>query len=189
MSVRELQLMGTLQFRAVSERCFAHLTSPAMWGKARVEFITSNSGKISGQAIPVVVLVMDGVGEGNLGMVTTFCHLNQAKVEAFKVLSALCQHDSPEASEVVGRRFTNSLYLHGGSFGFLYLDMTTLSRGASSTQFLLNWLHLCRLLPAMGGGGGMFKGVSLLPGQSSEEEHCLSDPILLLVPLSPPIPI
>ena len=62
MSIRELSLMGALQFRVVSERLFTCLTSPAMWGKAGVEFITNNSQKICGEAIPMVVLVMDGVG-------------------------------------------------------------------------------------------------------------------------------
>ena len=73
--------MGALRFRVVSERCFAHLTTPAMLGKAGMECITNNGRKISGEAIPVAVLVMDGVGEGNLCMVTTFCCHDQAKIE------------------------------------------------------------------------------------------------------------
>ena len=32
---------------------------------------------------PMVILVTDGVGEGNLGMGTTFCHHNQAKARGF----------------------------------------------------------------------------------------------------------
>ena len=74
----------------------------------------------------MVVIATDGVGEGNLGMVTTFCCHDEAKVEASKALSALHQHDLPEPSVVVVMRFTNSPYLPWGSFGFLYLDMTTL---------------------------------------------------------------
>ena len=62
--------MGAVQFRIILERPFACITSPAMWGKARIEFVTSSGQKISGEAIPVVILVTDGVGEGNLGMVT-----------------------------------------------------------------------------------------------------------------------
>ena len=80
-----------------------------MWGKARVEFITPNNRKIGGEAIPMVILIMDGVEEGNQGMVTTFCHRDQAKVEASEVLSALHQHDSPEPSVAVVSRFTNFL--------------------------------------------------------------------------------
>ena len=71
-----------------------------MWGKAGVEFITNNSQKISREAVPVVILVMDEVGEGNLGMVTTFCHQNQTKVETSEALSALHQCNSLEPSVV-----------------------------------------------------------------------------------------
>ena len=93
MSIRELPLMGALRFRVIFRETF-HFNIPCNVGKAGVEFITNNGQKISGEAIPMVVLVMDGVGEGNLGMVTTFCHHDQAKVEASEVLSALCQCDS-----------------------------------------------------------------------------------------------
>ena len=49
-------------------------------GKARVEFITTNDLKLSGEIIPMVVLVTDRLEEGNLGKVTTFCHHDQSKV-------------------------------------------------------------------------------------------------------------
>ena len=62
-----------------------------MWENARVEFITNNGQRISGEAIPIVILVKNGMEEGNLGMVTIFCHHNQAKMEASEVLSTLCQ--------------------------------------------------------------------------------------------------
>ena len=163
--------MGALQFRIISERLFACLTSPLMWGKARVEFITTNGQNISGEAVPMMILVMDGVGEGNLGMVTTFCHHNQAKVEASKALSALHQHDSPEPSVVV-RRYTNSPYIPWGSFSFLYLEMSTLSWGhficpiptgpampMQATPLLQHWGG-----PAMGGGRGWVEGIPLLLG-------------------------
>ena len=90
----------------------------------------------------MAVLVTDGVGEGNLGMQTTFCCHDQAKVEASEALSDLHQHYSLEPSVVLVRRFTNSPYLPWGSFGFLYLDTTTLSGGTSSTQFPLDLLFL-----------------------------------------------
>ena len=61
---------------------------------------------------------MDEVGEGNLGMVTTFsCH-DQAKVETSKALSALNQCNLLEPSVVVVRRYTNSPYIYKGSFSF-----------------------------------------------------------------------
>ena len=189
--------MGALRFKVISERLFTCLISPAMWGKVGVEFISSNGWKVNGEAVPMVVLVMDRVRDRNLGMVTTFCHHNQAKVEACEALSVLHQHDSPEPSMIVVRRFTNSPYLLWGSFGFLYLDVTTFSGGTSSSQFPLDQLCACRLLtcsntevvlPWEEGQEGLkvypFFQETLL--KSSEEDHGLSDPILLLVPSSPP---
>ena len=44
---------------------------------------------MSEEAVPVGILVTNGVRKVSLGMVTTFCHHNQAKVEASKALSAL----------------------------------------------------------------------------------------------------
>ena len=66
-SIHELPFLGALQFLIELERLFTHLTSPSMWGKAGVEFITSNSWKISGEIIPMAVLVTDGVGRGKSG--------------------------------------------------------------------------------------------------------------------------
>ena len=51
-----------------------------------MEFIANNSQRMSGETFPKVILVMDGVGEGNLGLTTTFCHHDQAKAEASKAL-------------------------------------------------------------------------------------------------------
>ena len=91
-SICELPFLGALQFQIVLERPFAHLTSPLLWEKARVEFITSNGWKISSEIIPMAaVLVTDWVEEGSLGMVTTFCCHDQVKVEPSEVLSTLVQ--------------------------------------------------------------------------------------------------
>ena len=123
MSISELLLMGTLQFRIILERFSACFTSPEMWGKAGLEFITNGSHqKISVEAVPMAILGADGVGEGNLGMVTTFWHHDEAKVEVFKELSALHQCNMPEPSAMVVQKFTNSASLPQGSFGILYLD-------------------------------------------------------------------
>ena len=110
-------------------------------------FIIHTGWKISGEATPMVILITDGVQEVNLGMVTTFCHHDQAKMEASDALSALCQHDSPEPSVVVVRRYTNTPYIPWGTSHFVHLDVSTLSGDASSAQFPLDWLHLHRLLP------------------------------------------
>ena len=146
MSVRELPLMGALQFRIILERICAHLASPATWGKAGVEFIANNGQRVSREAVPMAIWVMDGVGEGNLGMVITSCHHDQAKIEASKALSVLHQCNSPQPTVVVVRRYSNSPYLPWGYFSFPYLDVNTLLRGTSSAQFPLDWLCLCRLL-------------------------------------------
>ena len=61
--------------------------SPSLHGKAGVEFITSNGQKISGEIVPMVILVTDGVEEGSLGMVTTFCCHDQVKVALSEALS------------------------------------------------------------------------------------------------------
>ena len=67
-----------------------------MWGQAEVEFIVGSSQKIDGEIIPMAVLKTNRVEEGGLGMVTTFCCQDQAKVESSEVLSSLHQWDSPE---------------------------------------------------------------------------------------------
>ena len=133
----------------------------------------------------IAVLVMDGMGEGNLGMVTTFCHHNQVMVEASDVLSALPQHDSLEPGVVVMRRFTNSPYLPQGSFGFLYLDVTTLFGGhficpiptAPAMPIQATPLLQHQGGPAMEGGRGRVKGVSLLPGGPVGKLQGRSSPI------------
>ena len=70
---------------------FAHLVSPSLWGKARVEFITSKGQKANGEIAPKVALVTDGMEEGSLDMVATFCHHDQAKEEPSEVLPILVQ--------------------------------------------------------------------------------------------------
>ena len=80
-------------------------------------------------------------------MVTTFCHHDQSKMEAFNALSALHQCNLLEPSVVVVRKYTNTPYIPQGSDHLPYLDVSTLSGGASSDQFPLDWLCLCRLLP------------------------------------------
>ena len=128
-------------------------------------------------------------------MMTTFCHHDQAKMEASNALSALHQCDLPEPSADVVSKYTNTPYIPQGSSHFLYLDVSTLSRGASCAQFPLDQLHLCRLLPYSDTevvlpweegevGLNIFPYFQEALWQSSEKEHHLSDPILLSAPLS-----
>ena len=81
-----------------------------------------------------------------MGMVSTFCCHNQAKMEASDALSTLHQCNSPDPSVAVVRRYTNTPCIPQGSSCFLYLNVSTLSGGTSTAQFPLDWLHLCRLL-------------------------------------------
>ena len=72
-----------------------------------------------------------------MGMVTTFCHHDQAKMEASEALAALQQCDLPELSIMVVRRYVNTPYIPKGTTQSLYLDMSILS-----TQFPLESLCL-----------------------------------------------
>ena len=146
-SWQELPLLGTVCFRLISERFFAHTASPTIQRKTGVEFMTDTSPRISREATPMAILITDGVGKDCLRMVTIFCHHNQNKMEACDALSALCQHDSPEPRVVVVWRYTNTLYIPQGTTRLLYLDISALSRGPTSVQFPLGYLCLQRLLP------------------------------------------
>ena len=68
-------------------------------------------------------------------------------MEASEVLTTLHQHDSPEPSVFMVRRYTNTPFILWGTFSLLYLNVSDLPRGASSVQFPLNHLHLWKLLP------------------------------------------
>ena len=133
----KLSYLGILHFCVVFERLFAQLTSPALWGKAGADFITNASRKaMSAEIAPLAILVTKGVGEGRLGMITTFCQFDQVKVEPLDVLLTLVQQDLPQPSVVVVKIFTSSPYLLWGSFGSPYLVITPLSVGASTASHL-----------------------------------------------------
>ena len=104
--------------------------------------MTNTSLRTSEEGNPMMILITDGVGEESLGMVMVFCHHDQNKKEASDALSALHQQDSPEASVVVVRKYTNTPYIPLGTSQLLYLDDSNLSRGTSSTQLPLDCLHL-----------------------------------------------
>ena len=112
----------------------------------------------------MVILVTDGVGEGNLGIATTFCHHNQAKMGASE--TPLC----PKSMQLVQAKCGCSEEVHQHP---LYISRVllvplsrhehSLSRSTSSTQFPMDCLHICRLLPysdtkvvlLLGGGIGV----------------------------------
>ena len=112
------------------------------------------------------------------------------------MLSTLCQWNSPKPSIVVVKMFANSPYLPREFSSFLYLDVTTLSSGALTAQFPLDQLCLWWLLPSSQtqvvlpceAEDEELKDCPILQEmlwESSEEDHHVSDPILLSGPPSP----
>ena len=88
-SIQVLPCLGALQFRLVLEVFFACIASDR-WGKVGVEFLTLTGLKMSGETTNTLIHITDGVGERDLGMVTVFCHPNQARMETYDALSTLC---------------------------------------------------------------------------------------------------
>ena len=109
MDVHPWTSLCTLCFHIVSERLFTHLASQVLWGKAGTDFINNTSRRaMIIEITPLAMLVTDGIDKRKLGMITTLCKTDQAKVEPSDVLLALVQWDSPETGVVVGKVFTNS---------------------------------------------------------------------------------
>ena len=77
---------------------------------------------MSAKIVPLVILVTDGIGEGKLKMMTTFCKSDQRKVEPLDALSALVQWDSARPDVVVVNVFMNSPHLLWGIFGSPYVQ-------------------------------------------------------------------
>ena len=60
---------------------FTHLASLLLWGKAGTDFINNVSRRATSVEIaPLAILVTDGIGEGKLGMITTFCRTDQVNL-------------------------------------------------------------------------------------------------------------
>ena len=136
MSIQGLPYLHAIHFCNVLERPLTQLNSSALWGKARDSFITKVGRRATSiEIIPLTILAMEGVGEGKLGMMTAFHRTYQTKVETLDAPLTIVQWDSPEPGVVVVKVFTNSPHLPWGSFKSPYLDMTTLSGGALTTQF------------------------------------------------------
>ena len=122
---------------------------------------------------------------------------NQAKIEACDILSALLQCGSSEPSMMVVRRHSNTPHIPRGTAHSLYLDVGTLSWGASSAQFPLDRLHLCHLFPFTRNGVLLpceegeerlqtYPHLLEILWESSKEDHYLSNLISLSVPTSAP---
>ena len=134
--------MGALQSRLISEGFFTSIAPPDRWGRAGVKFLTLTGLKKSWSTTNSAILLTDGVGEGDLGMVMVFCHPDQARIEACDALSAIHQHNSSEPSVMVVRRYSNIPYIPRGMSHSLFLDMGTISGGTASAQFPLDKLCL-----------------------------------------------
>ena len=128
-SLLELPIVGTLWFRLISEKFFTWVASPTIWGKTRVEYVTETGLRLSGEAAPMAILITDGVGKGDLGMVTTFCSHNQVMMEASEVFIALHQCNSPKPSVFMVKRYTNTPFIPWGTSRLLYLNISDLPRG------------------------------------------------------------
>ena len=151
-----------------------------------------------GETTNTVTLIIDGVGESDLGMVTVLFHAKQARIEFCNALSILHQHYSCQLSVVVVRRYTNTPYILGGISCSLYLDMSALSGGDTSAQFPLYRVWLCQLLPfgdtevllpitLAGEGLKMYPHLLEFLWDSAEEDHHLSTPVSLSIILPAPI--
>ena len=66
---------------------------------------------MSTEITPLAIFITDRVGEGKLGMMTTFCRSDQAKVEPLDTLSALVQQDSPKPGVVAQQGLLSLLFL------------------------------------------------------------------------------
>ena len=197
-STQKLPCLGDLSFRLISEGFFTCIASPDKWGKTGVEFVTLTGLQKSGGATNMVILITEGVGESDLGMVMVFCHPDQARIVACDALSTLCQHNSSDPNVVVVRRYSITPYIPRGMSHALYLDVGTFSWDVAFTQFPLDRLHLCQLLPFSESevllphkmGEECLKTYPHLPEflwDRSEEEHHLSDSISLSIPLPAPV--
>ena len=73
-----------------------------------MEFVTKTSPRLSGEAVSMVILNTNGVGKGELGMVTIFWSHILLKIEASEALATLHQCYTPEPSVFVVKRYTNT---------------------------------------------------------------------------------
>ena len=112
----------------------------------------------------MVIFITDGVRKGDLGMVTTFCSHKQTKMVASEALPTIHQHDSPTPRVFMVRRYSNTPFIPHGTSRLLYLNVSDLPQGTSSTQFPLDCLCLQKLLPYS-------KNEALLPHEEGEKGY------------------
>ena len=111
MSLLELPVMGDLLFRLISEKFFTQVAPLTIWGKIGVESVTETHLRLSGEVAAMAILMTDGLGKGDLGMMTTFCSHNQTELEASEALTAFHQHGLSEPRVFMVRRYTNTPFI------------------------------------------------------------------------------
>ena len=139
-----------------------------------------------------MILITDGVGEENLGMVTVFCCHNHNKMEASDALAALWQCNSPQPSVVVIRRHTNTPYI-------FYPNISSLSSGTSPssplwTAYTSDGYSNTQTEVLLHHEEGMarfrvYPHTREVLWKGSKEGYHLSDPVLLSIPLSACLPL
>ena len=146
MSFNELPCLHVFYFCVVSEGLYTKLFTPEGWCQTVDDFITHFSKKVRNKEIALMaILITDGVGEEKLGMVTAFCHSNQAGWSLWSCFWSL-----------LSRTHRSQLYwwwnLHQftifqwGSSAFPFLNIATLPMGTSTIQFPFSWLCLHSLI-------------------------------------------
>ena len=55
----ELPVMGTPWFRLISEKFFTWVSSPTIWGKTSVEYVTETGLRLSGEATPWLLMGLE----------------------------------------------------------------------------------------------------------------------------------
>ena len=76
-----------------------------------MEYVTETSPRLSGEATSMAILITNGLGKGDLGMVMTFCSHNQVKIEALEALAIFHQCNSPEPRVFIMRRYINTPFI------------------------------------------------------------------------------
>ena len=92
----------------------------------------------------MVILITNWVGKGSLGMVTVFCHSDQAKVEPLVMLPTLVQWNSHQPVMVVMKIFTSLPYFPWRSFWPPLPGCSHPARG-----FLNHWISTCMAVPVL----------------------------------------
>ena len=110
-SLLELPVMVALQFRLKSKKFFAWVSSPTIWEKTRVEYVTRPVKGPVKRLPPWWSWLLMELEKGGIGMIMTFCSHNWVMMEASEAPTALHQCDSPEPRVFMVRRYTSTPFI------------------------------------------------------------------------------